>query len=166
MEEQVGDGVPLHVLPALDLRLGDVGSQAQRDNLRLAAVDHVAADGVDLGLDLDDAGAHLLDRVEVLVCEFAGGLALQAGGQLVGEDGGEVHLEAEGQHALVDLGRGDGGGDGRGLDLGQDGEEGVEDVLGLADGGVVQRVDHLVLLVGGGRCVKVSGVAWYKMEWS
>lgn len=84
----------------------------------------------------------------------------------MGEDRGEVHLEAEGQHALVDPGRGDGGGDGRGLDLGQDGEEGVEDVLGLANGGVVQRVDHLVLLVGGGKVVEVSGVSWFKVRWS
>lgn len=152
VEEDVGDGVAVDVLPCLELSLGPVRAQTDGDNHIVTALDGITTHGSQLGLDLGDAGLHIIEGLEIVLVVLWHG-AREARKHLVDGVGDEVDLEGEGEHVLVDASGGDAGGAGRGLSLGDDGRQRTEDVLGHAERGVVQRVSgHVVGLwrVGAG----------------
>ena len=137
MEEHVGQRIPDDVGPGLHLAVRLVLAHADADRLLLTGVDGVLAHGLEPGLELLDAvpegGQVLLDGGVV------GGLGPRgAGHNLAHRVGEDVDLPVEGEHVWVDAGRRDAGRHGAGLDLGEDGEEGVAGALGLADGGLVE----------------------------
>lgn len=141
MEENIGNGVSLSKVAALHVsRLSR--SEANGDDLVDALLNELPVHLVQHLENLRDARLVALEGVAVLAGQCEGLAAGEARGDLLCCVGCEVHLEAQVEHVLGQLGGGEGGGVGVGLGLLEDAREGVQSILGVEDGGVVEGVAH------------------------
>lgn len=142
MEVDVGKTIGSNVGVARDLEGGLARANTEGDGLLLAGVDGVLGGLVEDGLDGVDAGKEVVKGLEVLPLVRRGLLAEETGSNLVADVGGYVDLEGKRKHILVDLGEGKVSSVGGRLSLLEDGLEGVESKLGLANGEVEEAHDE------------------------
>lgn len=152
MEENVGNSETLNKVAGLHVSALS-GSETNGDDLVGALVNGGLVSLFDNLEDLGDAGLVLLKVGAVVAGEGEGLDAGGAGNELLGEVGHEEDLEVQVEHVGGQLGLGERRGIGVGRGLLEDGREGLESLLGVEDGGVVESVAH------DGR----FGFVWYEL---
>lgn len=141
MEEDVGNAVTLNIVAAL--HVGALSrSEANGDDLSSALLNELLVGLLNNVEGLGNESVVLLE-VGALVARQAEGLSAGgAGDDLLGGVDSEEDLEVQVKHVGSQLGGGERRGTGVRLGLLEDVGEGVESLLGVEDGSVVESVAH------------------------